>query len=112
MNKNIIIAILVVIIIAVGAAFVAGQYGKINTQINFINNETFQNGEQVVFELKDAQGNALSGKIVNITYNKNETYSMTTDQNGKGYLTISGEAAGKYDIKHAVLQKERGNKLK
>lgn len=40
------------------------------------------------FELKDAQGNALSGKTVNITYNTNETYTITTDQNGKGYITI------------------------
>lgn len=98
MNKNIIIAILVIIIIAIGAAFVVGKIGKTDTKINIINNETFQNGEQVVIELKDAQGNALSGKTVNITYNKNETYTITTDQNGKCYLTISGESAGKYDI--------------
>ena len=98
MNKNIIIAILIVIIIAVGATFALGQLGKTNTQINIINNETFQNGEQVQFELKDTQGNPLSGQIVNITYNSKEKYSITTDQNGKGYLTISGENAGKYEI--------------
>ena len=56
-----------------------------------------KNGEQVQFELKDANGNAISGKSVNITFN-NEKYSVTTDQNGKGYLTISGENSGKYDI--------------
>ena len=54
MNKNILIAILIVIIIALGAAFALGQFnGKTNTQIDIKNNETFQNGEQVQFQLKD-----------------------------------------------------------
>lgn len=98
MNKNIIIAILVIIIIAIGAAFVLGQSnGKTNTQINIINNETFQTGEHVDIELKDAQGNALSGKNVEINFN-NQKYSVTTDQNGKCYLTINGVSSGKYDL--------------
>ena len=63
MNKNIIIAILVIIIIAIGATVVLGQSnGKTNTQINIINNETFQNGEQVQFELKDDKGAAFQVK--------------------------------------------------
>lgn len=98
MNKNLIIAILVVIIIAVGAAMIFGQNGKTDTQINFINNDTLQNGEQLQFQLNDTKGNALSGKTVNITFNGTEKYSITTDQKGKGYLTISGEDAGKYDV--------------
>lgn len=98
MNKNIIIAILVVIIIAAGAAFMFGQIGKTQTEIKIINNETFQNGEAVHFELKDAQGNAIANQPLNITYNGNETYTVTTDDNGKGHLMISGEKAGKYEI--------------
>lgn len=98
MNKNIIIAILVVIIIAAGAAFMFGQIGKTQTEIKIINNETFQNGEAVHFELKDAKGNAIAGQTLNITYNGTEKYSITTDNNGKGHLMISGEKAGKYEI--------------
>lgn len=98
MNKNIIIAILVVIIIAAGAAFMFGQIGKTQTEIKIINNETFQNGEAVHFELKDAQGNAIANQPLNITYKGNETYTVTTDDNGKGHLMISGEKAGKYEI--------------
>ena len=101
MNKNIIIAILVVIIIAIGAAFLLTQNvstnGKMNTQINIINNETFQNGEHVHIELKDAQGAALSGKTINISFN-NQKYSATTDQNGICYLTILDVDSGKYDL--------------
>ena len=98
MNKNLIIAILVVIIIAAGAALMFGQNGKAETQINFLSNDTLQNGEQVQFQLNDTKGNALSGQTVNITFNGTEKYSITTDQNGKGYFTISGEDAGSYDI--------------
>lgn len=98
MNKNIIIAILVVIIIAVGAALMFGQSNaKTETQINIISDDSVQNGEQVQFELKDTKGNAISGQDLNITFN-NQKYTMPTDQNGKAYLTISGQSAGSYDV--------------
>lgn len=101
MNKNIIIAILVVIIIAAVAAFALGQPattdGKLNTQINFLSQNNLKNGDQIQFELKDAQGQAVAGQVVNITYN-NEKYSVVTDNSGKAFLTIAGEAAGQYDV--------------
>lgn len=71
MNKNIIIAILVVIIIAVVGFAVFGSgmgNGKTNMQINFLSENTLQNGEQIQIELKDTQGNALANEIVNFTY--------------------------------------------
>lgn len=99
MNKNIIIAILVVIIIAAGAAIMFGQSSaKTDTQIKFLNNDSVQNGEQVTFQLKDASGNPIAGQNVSLTYNTNETYSVVTDNDGKGYLFISGENDGKYEI--------------
>ena len=97
MNKNIIIAILVVVIIAVAAALMLGSNGKMDTQINFLSEDTLNNEEQVQFELKDAEGKAISGQIVNVTFG-DEKYSLVTDENGKGYLVISDESAGKYDI--------------
>lgn len=98
MNKNIIIAILVVIIIAAAAAFMFGQSNaKTETQINIISDDNVQNGEQVQFELKDKQGNAISGQNLNITFN-NQKYSIPTDQNGKAALTINGVSAGSYDV--------------
>ena len=98
MNKNIIIAIFVVIIIGAGAYGMhhfAG--GKLNTQINFLGENTLQNGEQVQFQLKDAQGNALAGQTVNIVFD-NEKFTITTDQEGKGYITLTGENAGNYEV--------------
>lgn len=107
MNKNIIIAILIIIIIAVVGAFVFSQQqhapdGKISTQINFLSQTTLKNGDQVQFELKDAQGAVIAGQNVTISYDDGsgnvQNYTVNTDQNGKGYLTISGEDAGKYTV--------------
>lgn len=104
MNKNIIIAILIVIIIAVVAMFAFSQPqattqdGKINTQINFLSQNTLKNGDQVQFELKEVQGAAIAGQTVVISYDDGsgsiQKYTISTDQNGKGFLTISGEDAG------------------
>ncbi|MEE1336553.1 Ig-like domain-containing protein [Methanobrevibacter sp.] len=108
MNKNIIIAILIVIIIAVVGFTVFShqqpvtQDGKISTQINFLSQTTLKNGDQVQFELKDAQGAVIAGQPVTISYKDGsgnvQNYTVNTDQNGKGYLTLNGEEAGNYDI--------------
>ena len=98
MNKKIIIAILVVIIIAAGAFFMFGQsFLKADTQINLLNKDTIQNGEQLEFELKDANGNPVAGQVVNITFN-DKNYSVSTDDNGKAYLFITGIDVGKYNV--------------
>lgn len=106
MNKNIIIAILIVIILAAVGAFVFSQPqttdGKINTEINFLSQTTLQNGDQVQFELKDTQGTAIAGQNITISYDDGsgniQKYTINTDGNGKGFLTISGEDAGNYNV--------------
>lgn len=107
MNRNIIIVAIIIVLIAIVGIFVFSQPqstdGKINTQINFLNQATLKNGDQVQMELKDAQGNALAGENLNITYKSvstgvEEKYSVITDASGKAYLTISGEDAGEYNI--------------
>jgi hypothetical protein len=107
MNKNIIIAILCVILIAAVGGFLLAQPqattedGKINTQLKFISKDSLQNGQNVEFELTDMRGNAIVGEPVKITYvakGVDEKYSVVTDSQGHGYLVLSGEDAGTYDI--------------
>ena len=105
MNRNIIIAILVIIIIAVVGIFVFQPHtttdGKLNTQINFLSESTIKNGDTIQFELKDATGAPVVGAPVTISYmhdGQSENYSIITDNQGKGYLVISGEEAGNYDV--------------
>lgn len=106
MNRNVILAIIAIILIAIVGYFIFAQPattdGKLNTQIKFLGETTLKNGDQVVFELKDAKGNALSEQNISIAYDdgsgKIQNYKIISDKDGKGYLGIDGEAAGKYDI--------------
>lgn len=104
MNKNVIIAILIIIIVAVVGLSIFGSgfgNGKTNTQINFLNEATLQNGDQIQIELKDAQGNALANEIVNFSYQANgveEKYSVITNAEGKAYLALSNEEAGDHQV--------------
>lgn len=107
MNKNIIIAILVVIIIAVVAAFMftqpqaTTQDGKLNTQINFLSEANLKNGDIVQFELKDAKGNAIANQTVNITFVDNgqkQNFSVITDNSGKAGLSLNNENKGNHEV--------------
>lgn len=105
MNRNIIIAIIIIIIIAVVGIFAFQPHtttdGKLNTQINFLSESTIKNGDTLQFELKDATGTPVIGAPVTISYvhdGQAENYSIITDTQGKGYLVISGEEAGSYDV--------------
>lgn len=103
-NQNIIIIFLIVVVVAILGVFIftaTGDNGKINTQINFINEDTLKNGESIEVELKDDKGNVLSGQNVTITYEENgnyENYSLISDGTGKVYLTLDNEPAGAHKV--------------
>ena len=111
MNRNVLIAIIIVVIIAIVGAFALVQQGsgeKIDTKISYLDeNATFQNGDQLHFELKDADGNAIAGEQLNITYknNENQAYTAVTDSNGQYALTLENMPAGD-DV---VIVKYAGN---
>lgn len=105
MNRNIlIIAIIVIIIAAVGVFLFTQPHsadGKIDTKINLLSENNLKVGDSVEFELKDKDGNALANENINITLEKedgNETYSIVTDSNGKGALVMDGVSAGTYKV--------------
>lgn len=100
MNRNIIIAIIIIIIIAIVGVFAFTQGNnseKTGTQINIISNATLQNGDEIQFELKDVNGNVLAGEQLNITFTndeKNQTFTVVTDTQGKAYLLLENEEPG------------------
>ena len=76
--------------------------GKINTQLNFISQDSLKNGEPVQVELKDLQGNPIVGQTVVITYEENgqnQNYTVVTDNVGQAFLVLNGESAGQHNIK-------------
>ena len=102
----IIIAICVILLLIVGfLAFTLtqdhSQNGKINTEINFLSGETLKSGESVEFQLKDADGNAIIGENITILFEEdgeNQTYSIVTDNEGKGSLALNNEMPGTYNV--------------
>ena len=110
MDKNVIITILIVIIIAIIGVFIFNNLngGKLNTEISFLSETNLKNGDKIEFELKDAKGNILAGQNVTISYQEdgqNEDYYVITDGSGKAYLELSDEPAGE----HKVTVKYDGN---
>lgn len=102
MNKNILIIILIIIVLAVLGTIVFSQANSsVDTEINFINSNNLNNGDNVTFELKDVQGNVLPNKTVNIKFVKDgqtQSFTVTTDINGRGYLTLSDEGNGACEV--------------
>lgn len=106
MNKNLIIAILIIVIVGIAAFMVFSHQGttdgKLNTQISMLSGTSLQNGDQIEFQLKDDKGNLLSGQTVELGFTddsgNNETFKVVTDSNGKGYLDIDNEGAGTHDF--------------
>lgn len=102
MNKKIIIAILAIILIALGLfVFSNSTVDKIDTQITFLSDTDLKNGDQVEIQLTDENGNALPNQMINFTIVENgeaHTYSAYTDANGKAYLVLNDENPGDYEI--------------
>lgn len=104
MNKNILIAILIVIIIGAGAAlmFSSQQADKIDTEFYLLTDNTLDNGDQIVFQLKEVNGSSIAGETVVIGFTddngKVETFEVVTDSDGKAALTLQNENSGSHEL--------------
>lgn len=107
MNRNIILIAILIIIVAIVGVFAFTQLqsnndeGMLNTEINFLSEDTLKNGQAVEFELKDQNGQLLADQNITIIFvenGENQTYSIITDTFGKGSLVLNNEAPGSYDV--------------
>ena len=101
MKRKIIIALIIIVLIVLGGLIVFSSGIKSDTQINFLSNTSLKNGDQVEFELKDAQGDVLSNQNITITFEGNgqkQSFTITTDSQGRGGLLLNEQADGNYSI--------------
>ena len=102
MNRKILIILIVVVLIVLAGIISYSQlYVKSDTQINFLSNSSLKNGDSVQFELIDAQGNHLVNQEISISFetpNGTESYSVVTNDAGKGSLLLNDEDSGVYNI--------------
>lgn len=101
MNRKIIIALIIIVLIALAGILVFSSGIKSDTQIDFLNGSNIAYGGEVQFELKDAQGNALENQIVTISFESNgqtQNYTVNTDSEGKGGLLLNNGETGTCNI--------------
>lgn len=101
MNKKIILVLLSIFIVAVVAGSAIAAEAKVNTEIKMLSEKTLKNGDDIEFQLKDAQGKEIASQKVNISFEANgkyENYSVITDEHGKGYLVLFNEALGDHKV--------------
>ena len=108
MNKKITLLILSIFIVAVAVGAAVAAEAKTNTEIKMLSEKTLKNGDDIEFQLKDAQGKAIASQKVNISFEANgkyENYSVMTDKDGKFYLVLKNEELGD----HKVIVNYHGN---
>lgn len=113
MNRNIIIALIVIfLIILAGIITFAQSNVKVDSQIDILSNASLKNGEMVEFQLLDAQGNPLANQNISISFGSNgqsEQLSIITDTEGKGALLINNETPGNYNVNLSYAGDDRHN---
>lgn len=101
MDRKIIIALIIIVLIALAGLLSFSAGIKTDTKIDFLSGSNLKNGNQIDFELVDAQGNALSNQEIKITFrgvNETQNFTITTDDNGKGSLILKDEKSGNYTV--------------
>lgn len=101
MNKKLTLILLSIFIVAVVAGSAIAAEAKVNTEIKMLSEKTLKNGDDIEFQLKDAQGNAIASQKINISFEANgdfENYSIITDKDGKGYLVLYNEDLGDHKV--------------
>ena len=90
MNKKITLVILSIFIVAVAVGAAVAAEAKTNTEIKMLSEKTLKNGDDIEFQLKDAQGKAIASQ--------KENYSVMTDKDGKFYLVLTNEELGDHKV--------------
>lgn len=101
MDRKIIIALIIIVLIVLVGLLSFSTGIKTDSQINFLSGSNLKNGNQIEFELVDAQGNALSNQEIKITFsgvNETQNFTITTDNQGRGSLILKDENSGNYTV--------------
>lgn len=105
LRKMAIIAVIAILIIAIGA-FAYISVTKADTKIEIICNDTLKNGDYISIILKDNYRNVIPDQVVDLKILDDSgmayKYDVTTDELGRGYIQLIGFDNGNYTV-HATL---------
>lgn len=127
MNKKIIIAVIIVILVLIGVTLYgqsnsqpkdvnldSNNNDKINTKLDFPSyaNGGSDNSTSVIFYLKDVNDTPIPNETVSITYptdEKNVTVNVTTGSDGKVDYKLTDIATGGGNVKVSYAGNEKYN---
>ena len=99
--KNIVIAVVILLIIALGA-YMYIQANAHNTKVEVISNDTLKNGDMVQIVLKDDYRNVYPNEQVHIKILDDsgwaDNYDVVTDADGEASVVLSTFENGNYTI--------------
>ena len=99
--KNIVIAVVILLIIALGA-YMYIQANAHNTKVEVISNDTLKNGDMVQIVLKDEYRNVYPNEPVHIKILDDsgwaDNYDVVTDADGEASVVLSTFENGNYTI--------------
>lgn len=99
--KTIIIAVIVILIIAIGA-FAYIQANSHNTKVDVVSNSTLKNGDAVQIVLNDEYRNVYPNEIVHIKILDDSgwanKYDVTTGEDGEASVVLQAYENGNYTI--------------
>lgn len=100
-RKTAIIAIIAIVLVAmIGLIYISTS--SANTKININCNDTLQNGEYILFELKDDYRHPIPNQILDLKILDDSgwayKYNVTTDDLGRGYIQLAGFDNGNYTV--------------
>ena len=99
--KTIIIAVIVILIIAIGA-FAYIQANSHNTKVDVVSNSTLKNGDAVQIVLNDEYRNVYPNEIVHIKILDDSgwanKYDVTTGEDGEASVVLQAYDNGNYTI--------------
>lgn len=101
LRQKAIIAVVVILVVAIGAfAFIS--FNTQDTKIDVTCNGTIRNGDYITVELKDFYRHAIPNQVIDLKILDDsgwpKTYSVTTDELGRGYIQIQGLENGNYTV--------------
>ena len=99
--KKIIIAVIVILIVAIGAfAFISANSHA--TKMEVTSNHTLQNGDFVTVVLKDQYRNVYPNEVIDLKILDDSgwanKYNATTDENGQASFVLEGFENGNYTV--------------
>ncbi|WP_407392464.1 hypothetical protein [Methanobrevibacter sp.] len=76
--------------------FLIDDFNKQDVKIEVLSDDNLNKGDTLIVQLSDLKNNPISNEKILIKFDSGNTYTITTDSQGKGYLALNDLSGGNY----------------